>query len=44
MRIFTGPLRSFYSSLSFKKEDNEAGFTIKGMMGHARTAEWTKVN
>ena len=27
-----------------KEENNEAGFTIKGMMGHARTAEWRKVN
>lgn len=25
------------------KENNEGGFTIKGMMVHARTGEWIKV-
>lgn len=30
--------------LSKKEENDEAGFTIKGMMGHARMAEWRKVN
>ncbi len=46
MRIFTGPLLSFLFILFFQKkeENDEAGFTIKGMMGHARMAEWRKVN
>lgn len=27
-----------------KKENDEAGFTIKGMMGHTRTVKWSKVD
>ena len=41
MRIFTGPLLSFLFIFFLKKkkrENDEASFTIKGMMGHARTS------
>lgn len=34
----------FIPPFLWKKENNEADFTIKGMMGPARTAEWTNVN
>lgn len=39
MRIFTGPLLSFLFIFFLKKKENdEASFTIKRMMGHARTS------
>lgn len=39
MRIFTGPLLSFLFIPFFQKENDEAGFAIKGVMGHTRTTE-----
>lgn len=47
MRIFTGPLPSFLFVLFFlflKKENDEAGFTIKAMIGHVRMNDWRNVN
>lgn len=41
--IYWSSVLIFIHPFLSKKEDNEAGFTIKEMMGHARTADWTKV-